>query len=222
MKSQNTRIYRYATIGLLGLTVAFAGFAGTAGAQGNTTKMTVQTPSSDQPLKQGDPDINVNILASDVHNLAGFQFSLKYNPSVLKFVDVKENAFLGSTGRQVNCPTKNDNGGLVQFICVTMSPPVSRGGKAGPEGTGTLAVVTFSPSGGGDSGLDLSDVKLVGAEIDQGGMPVETTPSIENASIHVVGTGGGFPWLVIGGALGAVVVIGAIGGGGLVMMRRRS
>jgi hypothetical protein len=222
MKSQHTRICRYTTIGLLGLALAFAGFAGTAGAQENTAKMTVQLPSSDQPIKEGDPDINVNILASDVHNLAGFQFSLKYNPSVLKFEDVKEDPFLGSSGRQVNCPTKNDNGGLVQFVCVTISPPVSLGGKAGPEGSGTLAVVTFSPTGGGDSALELSDVELVGAEIDQAGMPVETTPSLENASIHVVGTGGGFPWLIIGGALGAVVVIGAIGGGGLMLTRRRS
>lgn len=219
MKSQHTRICRYTTIGLLGLALAFAGFAGTAGAQENTTKMTVQLPSSDQPIKEGDPDINVNILASDVHNLAGFQFSLKYNPSVLKFVDVEGDPFLGSSGRPVNCPTKNDNAGLVQFICVTMAPPVSLGGKAGPEGSGTLAVVTFSPTGGGDSALELSDVKLVGAEIDQGGMPVETTPSTENASIHVIGKGGGFPWLIIGSAIGAVVVI---GGGGLVLMRRRS
>lgn len=223
MRSEHTRIYRYTTIGLLGLALAFAGFAGTAGAQVSTPKLTVQPPSSDQPIKQGGPDIEVNILASDVQNLAGFQFSLTYNPSVLKYVDVKEDPFLGSSGRNVNCPTKNDTNGLIQFICVTMTPPVSLGGKAGPDGSGTLAVVTFSPRGGGDSALDLSDGKLVEAEVDQGGMPIEATPSTENASIHVVGTSGGFPWLILGSVIGAVVVIGAIGGGGaLVAKRRRS
>ncbi|MGA2285417.1 MAG: cohesin domain-containing protein [Dehalococcoidia bacterium] len=221
MKSRHTRIYSYATIGLLGLAVAFAGFAGSAGAQQTTTKLTVQPPSSDQPIKQGDPDFDVNVLVSDMNNLAGYQFSLQYDPSVLKFVDVKGDALLGSTGREVNCPTKNDNAGLLQLVCVTISPPVSMGGKAGPDGAGTLATVTFSPKGGGDSALNLTDVKLVAAEVDEAGMPVETANSVQNASVHVVGTGGGFPWLIILSAVGVVVVVGAVGGGGAVVVKRR-
>ncbi len=220
MRSKHARICRYTMIGMLGLALGFAGFAGSARAQGNAAKLTVQAPSSDQPIKEGGPDIEVNILASDVHNLAGFQFSLQYNGSVLKFVDVQEDPFLGSSGRQVTCPTKSGNNGLVQLICVTMSPPVSMGGKAGPDGSGKLAVVRFSPSGGGDSALDLSDVKLVSAEIDQAGMPLEETASLENASLHVLGTGSGFPKLIIF-AIGAVVVVGAIGGGGAVVVKRR-
>ncbi|MGD0114932.1 MAG: cohesin domain-containing protein [Dehalococcoidia bacterium] len=223
MKGQRKHIYRCATVGLLGLGLAFVAFAGSAGAQGDTTttKLTVQPPSSDQPIKQGDPDFDVNILVSDMHNLAGYQFSLQYDPSVLKFVDVKGDTLLGSTGREVNCPTKNDNSGLLQFVCVTLAPPVgSLGGKAGPDGSGTLAVVTFAPKGGGDSPLNLTDVKLVAAEVDQGGMPVETPSTTEDASVHVVGTSGGFPWLVIALAVGAVVVVGG-GGGAFIVKRRR-
>jgi len=219
MKSWHKCIYGCTTMGLLGLALAYAGFAGTAGAQQDTTKLTVQPPSSDQPIKQGDPNIDVNVLASNVHNLAGFQFSLQYDPSVLKFVDVKEDPFLGSSGRQVNCPTKNDNNGLIQFVCITLGPPAPQG-TAGPNGSGTLAVVTFSPIGGGDSALDLSDVQLVAAELDQAGQPVESPFSTENASVHVVGKSG-FPWLIIGSALGAVVVVGAIGGGGAFVLKRR-
>jgi len=225
MKREHKRTYLCALIGALALVATLAALAGTSSAQDNTAKMTVQAPSSDQVIKEGGPDIDVDILASDVHNLAAFQFSLQYNSSILKYVGVKEGTFLGSSGRDVNCldPRVTNSGKteLLQFNCVTLGPPVSLGGKAGPDGSGVLATVTFSPKGGGNAALDLSDAMLVAAEIDSAGMPVSITTSAASSSLDVIGTGGGFPWLIICFAVGAVVVIGAIGGG-LVLVRRRS
>ena len=102
-------------------------------------------------------NLDVTILTSDVKNLAAFQFGLQYNPSILKYMGVKEGTFLGSSGRQVNCPDPrvSQDGQLekLQFNCVTLGPPVSVGGVAGPNGSGVLAVVTFSPVGGGNTPL---------------------------------------------------------------------
>ncbi len=223
MRSQ--RVYRYATIGLLGLALTLAGFAGTAGAQGSTATMTVQPPSSEQPIKAGGPDIEVNVLASGVHNLAAFQFSLQYDSSILKYKTVDGGPMLGSSGRQVNCldPKVTDNGKqeMLQFNCVTLGPPVSMGGKAGPDGSGVLATVTFSPKGGGTSPLQLSDAILVAAEVDSTGMPVDIPTTAESASMDIAGKSGGFAWPIVFLAFGAVVVVGLVGGGGVFVAKRR-
>jgi hypothetical protein len=227
MKSQHERAYQCVKIAVLGLALALTGLAGTSLAQGNPARISVQPPSSDQIIKEGDPDFQVNVLASDVQNLAAFQFGLQYNRSVLKFVGVKEGTLLGSSGRQVTCPdprlTQDGNTETLQFNCVTLGPPVSLGGTKGADGSGLLAIVTFSPVGGGNTPLNLraSDSILVAAEIDAQGMPVEISSSSQSASLDVVGTSGGFPWLIVGLAIGAVIVIGAVGGG-LVLVRRRS
>ncbi len=209
---------------VLGLALTFAGLTGTSLAQENSAQMTVQPPSSDLIIKEGGDDVEVSILASDVHNLAAFQFTLKYNSSILKYVSVKEGAFLGSSGREVECldPRVANSGKqeTLQYNCVTLGPPKSLGGKAGADGSGTLVVVTLSPKGGGTTSLDLSDAMLIAAEIDAEGMPVQIATSVQGASLDVKGSSG-FPWLVIGSSVGALVVIGAIGGG-VLLLRRRS
>ena len=228
MKIQHERVYRCAKIAVLGLVVALAALAGTSLAQGNPVQISVQPPSSDSIIKEGGENFEVNILTSEVQNLAAFQFGLQYKPSILKYVSVKEGTFLGSSGRQVNCtdPRVAQDGQLekLQFNCVTLGPPASLGGVAGPNGSGVLAVVTFSPVGGGNTPLNLVDKDsiLVAAEIDTEGMPIKIASSTQGASLDVVGTSSSRPWLIVGlVVVGAAVVIGAAGGG-LVLVRRRS
>lgn len=227
MKIQHKRFCQGAAVAVLGLVVALAGLAGTSLAQGNPVQISVQPPSSDSIIKEGGEDFEVNILTSDVQNLAAFQFGLQYNPSILKYVGVKEGTFLGSSGRPVNCPdprvTQDGQLEKLQFICTTTAPPVSVGGVAGPNGSGVLAMVTFSPAGGGNTPLNLVDKEsmLIAAEIDAEGMPVKIPSSTQGSSLDVIGTGSGFPWLTAILAIGAVIVIGAVGGG-LVLVRRRS
>ena len=62
---------------------------------------------------------------------------------------------------------------------------------------------------------------LIAAEIDADGMPVKIATSTQGASLDVIGTGSSHTWLIVGLAIGAVIVIGAVGGG-LVLVRRRS
>jgi hypothetical protein len=227
MKIQHERVYRCAKIAVLGLVMALAALAGTSLAQGNPVQISVQPPSSDSIINEGGEDFDVSILTSDVQNLAAFQFGLQYKSSILKYVGVKAGTFLGSSGRPVNCPdprvTQDGQLEKLQFICTTTAPPVSVGGIAGPNGSGVLAVVTFSPVGGGHTPLTLvdTDSKLIAAEIDAEGMPVEIPSSSQGASLDVVGTGSSFPWLIALSTIGAVIVIGAVGGG-LVLVRRRS
>jgi hypothetical protein len=227
MKIQHERVCRCATMAVLGLVMALAALAGPSLAQGNPVQISVQPPPSDSIIKEGGENVDVNILTSDVQNLAAFQFGLQYKPSILKYVGVKEGTFLGSSGRPVNCPdprvTQDGELEKLQFICTTTAPPVSVGGVAGPNGSGVLAVVTFSPVGGGHTPLDLtsSDSILIAAEIDAEGMPVKIASSTQGASLDVIGTGSSFPWLILGSAIGAVIVVGAVGGG-LVLVRRRS
>lgn len=220
MKSR--RAVQCAKLAVLGLGLVLAGLAGSAFAEDGGAQVSVRAPT-DLQIKEGGEDFQVDVLASGVSNLAAFQFSLQFNSSVLKYTAVKEASFLGSTGRPVMCgdPRLEQEGKVarIRLACATTAPPVSLGGKAGPDGSGTLAQVTFSPVGGGNTPLDLTEGILVAAEIDAEGNPVQILSSVQGASLDVIGTGSGFPWLIVGAGIG-VVVIAAAGGGGLLFLRR--
>jgi hypothetical protein len=220
MKSR--RSIRFVALTALALVVVQVGLMSSASAQDGVAQMSVRTPT-DIEIKQGGEDVRVEVLASDVTNLAAFQFTLEYDPSILEYQAIKETAFLGSTGRTVQCaePLDEHTGAAAKlhFACATLGAPVSLGGAAGPDGSGTLAEVTFSPKGGGTSPLDLSDDILVAAEINEQGAPVQIESTAQGASLEVIGSGGGFPWLIVAPVLAVAAVV-AAGGGGMVMVRR--
>ena len=219
MKSQHGRVPQCVKLLLLGLVIllALAALGGAAVAQGNRALMSVVPPttSADEPIKQGGEDFQVNVVVDNVTNLAAFQFSLEYDSSIIKYKGVQGGPFLGSSGREVHSldpRIEQDGLGKISFNCVTLGPPVSVGGVAGPNGSGVLATITFSPIGGGDTPLDLSEGILVAAEIDEQGAPVEIETAVQGASLHVIG-GGGIAWALWGpviGVVAAVVVVGAI------------
>jgi len=223
MKSR--RYFRYARFTGLGLVLGLTVLAATAFAQDGGARVYVQAPTGVE-VKEGGPDIQVDVLASGVSNLAAFQFSLQYNPSILRYVSLKEADFLGSTGRPVECaePRQERDSNKVErirFACATLASPVSLGGKAGPNGPGTLAQVTFAPVGGGNTPLELTEGILVAAEIDAEGNPVQISSSTQGSSLDVIGTGGTSLWLILGATLGGIVVVGLVGGG-VVLSRRRA
>lgn len=218
MESQHGRVPQCVKLLLLGLVVllALAALGGAAVAQGNRALMSVEPPttSADEPIKQGGEDFQVNVVVDNVTNLAAFQFSLEYDSSIIKYKDVKEGPFLGSSGREVHSldPRIEQKDGLerLSFSCVTLGPPVSVGGVAGPNGSGVLATITFSPIGGGETPLDLSEGILVAAEIDEQGAPVEIEAAVQGASLHVIG-GGGIAWALWGPVIGVVAVVVVVG-----------
>jgi hypothetical protein len=180
---------------------------GIASAQDGQPRVLVQPPV--EPIEEGGPDFQVNVVTENVENLAAFQFGLSYNPTILKYVAVEEGPFLGSTGREPKCLEPRLEQGkpeVLKFNCVTLGAPVSVGGPAGPEGSGVLATVTFSPVGGGNTPLELVEGRLVAAEINEKGAPVELEATSVNASLEVASKGG-ISWLLWGPVIGVGVVV---------------
>jgi hypothetical protein len=201
-------------LSLLGVAVLVACLAGAALAQGNQARMSAEPP--EESLKEGGPEFKVNIVVDDVTNLAAFQFSLSYDPSIIQYVGVKEGSFLGSTGREPQCTEPRIQPGqpeTLSFNCATLGPPVSLKGTAGPDGSGVLAEITFAPVGGGTTPLDLKDGILVAAELDAQGQPAQMETAVQGATLDVTSAGGGISWALWGpviGVVAAVVVVGAI------------
>jgi hypothetical protein len=107
-------------------------------------------------LAQTSTAFTLDVRAEGVTNLGRFQFTLSFNPSVLRVDGVAVGSFLGSTGRSISLqgPTINNGSGTVTFGAT------SSGGAAGPNGTGTLATITFWAKAAGDSNLTFSNVQL--------------------------------------------------------------
>jgi len=199
-------------LSLLGVAVLVACLAGAALAQGNQARMSVEPP--EESLKEGGPEFKVNIVVDDVTNLAAFQFSLSYDPSIIQYVGVTEGPFLGSTGREPQCTEPHVQTGqpeTLSFNCATLGPPVSLKGTAGPDGSGVLAEVTFAPVGGGTTPLDLKAGILVAAELDAQGRPAQIETAVQGATLDVASTGGGISWVLWGPVIGVVAVVVVVG-----------
>jgi hypothetical protein len=196
-------------LSLLGAAIITVSIAGAALAQSDQARISVQGPSEE--VKKGDPDVKVDIVADNVKNLAAFQFSLTYDASILKYVSVEGGAFLGSSGRDPQCLEPEINAGspeTLRFNCVTLGPPPSvQGGKAGADGSGVLATVTFSPIGGGTTTLDLKEGRLIAAELDAKGMPAEISAAVQGSSLEVAADSGGLSMAVIGAVVGIVAAV---------------
>jgi hypothetical protein len=95
----------------------------------------------------------VNIGVSDVTRLQAFEFMLAFNNGVLKCVSVEEGTFLSSAGttfvvkKEINNEF-SDGLGRVWFAVVILGAPYV-------NGSGTLAVIKFNATAGGESVLDL-------------------------------------------------------------------
>jgi hypothetical protein len=98
---------------------------------------------------------SVNVETSDVVDLYGWEFTLKWNPTFLDALNVTEGEFLKSGGDTFFWPIMNNTDGYVLADCTLM------GNISGVNGSGTLAIVEFKVESAGESILDLYDTKLV-------------------------------------------------------------
>jgi hypothetical protein len=75
---------------------------------------------------------------------------IRYDPDILEFIDRGDEGFVGSTGRQMNCPQPiiDTNVAYVQFGCGSIGET-----PAGPSGDGTLATARFKAKDDGTSDL---------------------------------------------------------------------
>jgi hypothetical protein len=115
-------------------------------------------------------------MIDEASDLGGFQFDLLYISTTVTVDDVRLGDFLGSTGRYTIAlgPQIDNDAGKVTFGAA------SYGVNLGPDGTGTLALITFTGREEGVSALELQRVWLV----DRGGNP--QTPSVEHGWVKVV------------------------------------
>jgi hypothetical protein len=97
---------------------------------------------------------SVFVTVDTPRTIGAYEFSLRYDPSIVKIVSVVDTGFLGKTGRPVTCFTINlDN--LLRFACASSgtTPP-------GPEGRGMLTRIVFEAASPGVSQLSLRNVVL--------------------------------------------------------------
>ena len=141
---------------------------------------TVRLSPASQNVEVGDI-VTVDVAIDDVTRLAAFEFRTKYNTKVLKFEDVTETDFLGSTGRQVVCPPPTGAGETddILFGCATMKA----GGAQPVDGSGVLAHISFSAIKPGLTYLTFTKLDL------SDDMSEDIPASRNEAAVRVVGSG---------------------------------
>ena len=122
-----------------------------------------------------DESVSVSVMIDDASDLGGFQFDLLFSSTIVTVDEATLGDFLESTGRSsITLGPKIDNAaGKVTFGAA------SHGSNQGPNGTGTLALITFTGRDVGVSHLQLQRVSVV----DTAGNP--QTYTVGDGSIEV-------------------------------------
>jgi hypothetical protein len=150
------RLKTFLTFGcaLAGL-LLFAGGVGLAGHSAHAQSPVMRVDPAAQTVDVGGGKFTVNILIDNVTNLGAYEVQLSFDPDILRLVGVEDAGFLGSSGRQLHCPsrfveTTAKPADTLRFGCATNNaePP-------GPDGSGILATVAFAPRKAGYSPLKL-------------------------------------------------------------------
>ncbi|MGQ9460229.1 MAG: cohesin domain-containing protein [Candidatus Bathyarchaeaceae archaeon] len=108
----------------------------------------------------------VSINISDVIDLYGWEFKLKWNPTLLDALNVMEGNFLKRGGDTFFWPIINNTIGCLLATCTLL------GNIPGVNGSGELAIVEIQVKSEGESILDLYETKLVNS-LEQ---PINHTP----------------------------------------------
>jgi hypothetical protein len=142
--------YKLLTRAIIAVSTALIGVALASPIQAQTVNLTA-TPQIN-PVDEGD-QVVVDIVVTDAANLGAYQFDLIFNASLLNPVSVVNGSFLESTGRTAIVTGPSYGTGTLTFGAFTFgsTPP-------GPDGSGTLATITFDGLAPGTSTLDLSGI----------------------------------------------------------------
>jgi hypothetical protein len=124
------------------------------------TEATVAVAGPAVPVAQGG-SFAVKIDITGVSDLYGFQFDLRFNPSMLAAASSTEGTFLSSGGATYFIPGTIDNvGGSVTNNADTLLTAIS-----GVNGGGLLETIDFKAVGSGTSALDLANVTLLNSSL---------------------------------------------------------
>lgn len=105
----------------------------------------------------GEP-FSLRVGVAGASNVGAFQFTLRYQVDVVSFFDAQPGAFLGSTGRTVQCNAPLIGAGEATFGCFTYD---AGGAQAAAQGSGTLADLALSGCGAASSQIELTNVVLI-------------------------------------------------------------
>jgi hypothetical protein len=149
-----------ATVSLM--LIAFAPFGGST----PLAPIEVQNVARQNPTMRVDPvesvvdvgeTFTITVMIDEASDLGAFQFDLLYITTTVTVGGVILGDFLGSTGRPANPigPIIDNQAGKAKFGAWTLDS------APGPDGTGELAIVSFTTQGMGISPLDLQNVMVL-------------------------------------------------------------
>jgi hypothetical protein len=161
--------------------------AGPTGAPGETV-IRLEVDAPEEPVPVGDI-IQATVLVDNVEHLAGFDFTITYDPDKLQLVEAEGDSStpvptvdpaLGGTGataieieqlgafieasargERLFCQVPSAGDGQVVGNCSTAFAPACLGGPEGATGSGVLAVIPFESRGGGATSLEITSSTLV-------------------------------------------------------------
>ena len=135
---------------------------------------------SESTIHQGDI-FTLDISAENVHDLAGWQFDIAFDPAVLEAIEVSEGDFLKPEGRTTffkKGRIDNATGEIAKLSSAKLS-------EGGVSGTGTLLSVTFTAKTAGQTQLRLENFQLAainGVSISAGPLEVGITIETDHAT----------------------------------------
>ena len=125
---------------------------------------TLSVVPSANPVNVGDT-FTVDVTDTGATDLAGFQFDLSWDPTILGFQNEVEGPLLPTAGTTFFIPgTLDSTGGNLTFTADYVL-----GGGPGAQGNGTLATITFEALAQGSTSLALGNIMLA----DSNGSPLD-------------------------------------------------
>jgi hypothetical protein len=119
----------------------------------------------------------VNVAVDNAADLGGFQFTMTFDPAVVKVQNVALGSFLGSTGRTVGAV-----GPVTPTVGTCKFGGFSYGAAAGPNGTGTVVSLTLQAVAVGSSNLTFTAAQLTNTQWD----PLTVvTPTVVSGAVTV-------------------------------------
>ena len=134
-----------------------------------------------QPIIDAGDTFTLEISAKDIYNLAGWQFDMAYDPTVLEAIEVNEGDFLKTGGGA----TFFQRGTIDNRLGKIRGLSAARLSEDGVSGTGTLLSVTFTAKAAGQTQLRLDNFQLAaitGKPIDVGPHEIVITVGGEQAT----------------------------------------
>jgi hypothetical protein len=214
-----------------------------------TTVVRLEIDQQTEPFPSG-TEFEVRVLVDDVEHLAGFSFTISYDPKRVQAVkpgdaeatpdsvevpsprgDPAKSRALGDIfaasprADSVNCPTPLIEDDAVSAFCVTLAAPICLGGPIGAGGSGLLGAVYFRSKGGGPTTLTLAKSELVLDDAqppcDPEELPLQLIPNRrQSLTLDLAETGGSSTMVIIVIVVVALAVA-AGGAGGYIWYRRR-